>query len=232
MKPGRRRVARNLVIAACAGGGGLVVAWLLRSGQPSFRASVATADVGLTLLAITLVLGPINVLTGRPNPVSTHLRRDLGIWGGLISLAHVVIGLQRHMKGRWWLYFTFPGRSGRLFGLRYDIFGLTNWIGLAATLVVAVLICISSDAALRRLGTSRWKWLQRSNYVLFLGVVVHGFFYQSVSGGHKAARASVLAATALGVVIFQTLGVRRVHALAKSVTGHPGRDERTARPGR
>jgi sulfoxide reductase heme-binding subunit YedZ len=40
---------------------------------------MATAYVSLALLAATLVTGPINLLRRRPNPVSTDLRRDLGI---------------------------------------------------------------------------------------------------------------------------------------------------------
>lgn len=65
-----------------------------------FGLSVATAYAGLLLRAITLLLGPWNVLRGRPNPVSTDVRRDVGIWAGILSLAHVVFGLQVHMRGR------------------------------------------------------------------------------------------------------------------------------------
>lgn len=207
---------RNLLIAASGTAAAWGIAWLVGFRTGSFAASLATAYVGLALLAVTLLLGPFNVLLGRANPLSTHLRRDLGIWAGVFSLAHVVIGLRRHMSGRWWLYFTFPDLRGRLFGIRYDAFGTTNWIGLAATVIIAVLILISSDVALRRLGTTRWKWIQRWNYVLFLGVVVHGFVYQELEGLDRTVRASALAAVFLLVAVLQALGARRVRRLRTS----------------
>jgi DMSO/TMAO reductase YedYZ heme-binding membrane subunit len=56
-------------------------------------------------------------------------------------------------------------------------FGWGNWTGLAGLLIVAGLLALSSDAALRKLKAKNWKRLQRLNYVLFALVVVHAFFY-------------------------------------------------------
>ena len=85
---------------------GLAPAYVIvRSPNPVFRWSMATAYVGLALLGATLVTGPLNILRRRPNPVSTDLRRDLGIWAGVLAVAHFLIGLQVHMKHRYlyWL---------------------------------------------------------------------------------------------------------------------------------
>jgi sulfoxide reductase heme-binding subunit YedZ len=49
--------------------------------------------------------------------------------------------------------------------------------GLAALVIVAGLLALSSDAALRKLKAKSWKRLQRLNYVLFVLVVVHALFY-------------------------------------------------------
>src|ERR1044072_5360568 len=47
------------------------------------RLSLATAYVGLAFLGGSLLTGPWNILRGSANPLSTDLRRGLGIWAGL-----------------------------------------------------------------------------------------------------------------------------------------------------
>lgn len=143
---------------------------------------MATAYVGLALLAVTLLLGPLNVLRGRPNPVSTDLRRDIGIWAGLVAAVHVVVGLQVHAIGEPWLYFLWPAAEWRWLPFRYDIAGLANYTGLASTLVLLLLLALSNDRSLRRLGAARWKFWQRWNYLAFVLVALHGVVYQRIEG--------------------------------------------------
>lgn len=139
--------------------------------------SMGTAYAGLALLGFTLLVGAINVLRSRPNPTSSDLTRDAGITATLVTLVHVGVGLFVHM-GNPLLYFFFPPGEERLIPLRYDPFGLTNWLGLAATLILIILFATSNDLSLRKLGKRRWKTLQRMNYFLFGGVALHGIVYQ------------------------------------------------------
>jgi sulfoxide reductase heme-binding subunit YedZ len=141
---------------------------------------MATAYAALGLLAATLAVGPLRVLRARPNPVSTDLRRDLGIWCALVGLAHTIVGSQVHLRGRWWAYFVFPADQPHRVPVRYDAFGATNYAGLAAALVLLVLLAISNDAALRRLGTRRWKRVQRWTYAVAALVALHGAIYQTL----------------------------------------------------
>jgi hypothetical protein len=67
--------------------------------------------------------------------------------------------------------------DGILDGARRLPFGWGNWTGLAATVVVLVLLVTSNDAALRILKARRWKLLQRVNYLFIVLVVLHAFFY-------------------------------------------------------
>lgn len=133
--------------------------------------SLATGYVGAALLAITLSLGAWKILRGRSNPVSTDLRRDIGIWCGIFSLVHVAFGLNVHMKS-WTLYFVTEAGN-----LRTDLFGLANYSGLAATLVIVVLLATSNDFSLTVLKSKRWKTIQRWNYFFAFLVVLHGFVY-------------------------------------------------------
>jgi sulfoxide reductase heme-binding subunit YedZ len=138
------------------------------------RLTVATGYVALALLALTLLIGPANLLLRRRNPVSSYLRRDVGAWTALFSVVHVVVSLTVHGSGQIRHFLNFFVADGS--PLR-NSFGLGNWTGLAALVIVAVLLALSSDAALRKLKARNWKRLQRLNYVLFALVIVHAFFY-------------------------------------------------------
>src|ERR687898_3461395 len=138
------------------------------------RLTTATGYVALGLLALTLLIGPANLLLRRRNPVSSYLRRDVGAWTALFSVAHVVVSLMVHGSGQIQHFLDFFVADGS--PLR-NSFGLGNWTGLGALVIVAVLLALSSDAALRRLKAKNWKRLQRLNYVLFALVIVHAFFY-------------------------------------------------------
>jgi methionine sulfoxide reductase heme-binding subunit len=145
------------------------------------RASFATAYPALALLAATLLVGPLNLLRRRPNPVSSDLRRDIGIWAGIVSLFHAVVGQCVHLRGRPWLYYIYgPTEHHHGILLRHDLFGAANYTGLFGTLLLIALLATSSDLSLRRLSAPRWKQLQRWNYAACAFVAVHAFAYQGV----------------------------------------------------
>ncbi|MBI2919166.1 MAG: ferric reductase-like transmembrane domain-containing protein [Chloroflexi bacterium] len=140
------------------------------------RFTVATSYVATGLLVLTLLIGPANLLLRRRNPVSNYLTRDVGTWAAIFSVVHVFYGLQVHGSGQILNnvldYFVAPDGSPLT-----NSFGLANWTGLAATVIVVGLLAISSDFALRKLKARTWKNLQRLNYTLFALVIVHAFFY-------------------------------------------------------
>ncbi|MFP5206790.1 MAG: hypothetical protein ACLGSH_15665 [Acidobacteriota bacterium] len=146
------------------------------------RASFSTAYPATALLAVTLLLGPWKLLRQGNHPVSSDLRRDAGIWAGILSVAHAGIGQCVHLRGRPWLYYVYSPRERHHslpgFPLRHDLFGWANWTGLAATLLVLALLATSNDLALRKMGTPGWKKLQRWNYAVFALVAFHGLAYQ------------------------------------------------------
>lgn len=169
---------------------------------------MGSAYAALTWLCGALVLGPRNVLTGRPNPVSFDLRRDMGIWAGLTALLHVVFGLQAHLRGEMWRYFfhALPNRSNPL-PLRLDLFGFANITGLIAAVILLGLLTVSNDASLRRLGGTRWKALQRWSYGAFVLVALHGAAYQ-LSAGREPVFVLVFAGLLVPVVGLQLAAIR------------------------
>ncbi len=177
----KHRVLRHHLILALVCGASLFTLYsAAHSDNVKFRCSIATGYVGLALLGATLVTGALNILSNRRNPLSTDLRRDIGIWCGSISLAHVVTGLQVHL-GNMLLYFFREGESKRLVP-RSDLFGFANYTGLIAALIVVLLLALSNDVSLRMLGRKRWKFLQRWNFAVMVLVVLHITAYQILEG--------------------------------------------------
>jgi sulfoxide reductase heme-binding subunit YedZ len=174
---GRRLLRHHLPLAAASAGLMAAILAVLPIGDPSFRLSMSTAYTGLVLLAATLAIGPLNLLLRRPNPVSSDLRRDLGLWAAGFGLAHTYFGLQVHLRAILHQQLFRPAADGtpelRLEGLTF-----ANDTGLIAALVLALLLVLSNDLALRRLGTRRWKALQRLNYAVLGLVAVHAILFQ------------------------------------------------------
>ena len=127
----QQRAARHLTIAVAAAAG-TALFWHLFSVRRDLisHLSIATAYPALFLAGAAILLGPWNVIRGRANPVSFDLRRDVGIWAGIMALVHTGIGLNVHLRGRPWLYFVDEHRH-----IRHDLFGFGNDTGLVAALL-------------------------------------------------------------------------------------------------
>ncbi|MGH7593515.1 MAG: ferric reductase-like transmembrane domain-containing protein, partial [Gemmatimonadales bacterium] len=204
----RGRVLRHVVLAAASVVVTVALIGVLHRRDLRERASIATAYVALALLAVTLALGPLNRLRGRPNPVSFNLRRDFGIWSAVMGLAHTAIGLTVHMRGRMYLYFVpEPGHPG-IAGLRADPFGAANDTGLIAAVLLLLLASISSDLALRRLGTRRWRSIQRWAYGILALTIAHAVIYQWIEK-QRLPLVLLLVALSVTTIALQLMGRRR-----------------------
>ena len=171
------------------------------------RASFATAYPALALLAATLLVGPWNVLRRAANPVSSDLRRDLGIWAGFLGVVHAAVGQFVHLRGRPWLYYVYgPGEHRH--GMRHDLFGLANYTGAFGVLLLAALFATSNDLSLKRFGTRKWKQLQRWNYAVFSLVAVHSIAFQMVEK-QKQPWVITVGICIAAALIMQIVGVMR-----------------------
>jgi len=177
-------------------------------GRHSFvpQLTVATGYVALGLLGLTLLVGPANLLLHRRGPVSNYLSRDVGTWAAIFSVVHVIVALMAHVNGSGliasFLHF-FVAEDGSLLT---NSFGLGNWTGLAALVIVVGLPAISNDFALRRLKAKLWKRLQRLNYALFALVILHAFFYGALLRA-TSPFTFLLGISVIAVLVGQTVGV-------------------------
>ena len=175
------------------------------------RASMATAYAGLAFLCLSLWLGPWNVIRRRANPVSFDLRRDVGIWAGVLAIVHTAVGLTVHLRGRMWMYFL---KRLHPVAPQTSLFGFANYAGLVATLLFCMLLVLSNDASLRWLQSCRWKSLQRWIYLAFALTVAHGIAYQVIEKRHLF-WVAVFGVLLMGVTALQLSGFVQVRAASK-----------------
>jgi sulfoxide reductase heme-binding subunit YedZ len=207
----RRLVRHYLPLLTLASLATLALTRWANSPSFAYRLSLATAFAGLGLFGASLAIGPLGVLwRGRLLPVSTDLRRDLGILAGVFSLGHAVIGLLVYTDIR--LYFLYPLADWQRtqFPLRLDTFGAANWMGLGASVVLGLLLATSGDWALRRYGARRWKRLQQLAYWAFALVIVHAVLYQRLDMHDEGPLVMALAAIAGSVIALQAAGFIKV----------------------
>jgi sulfoxide reductase heme-binding subunit YedZ len=204
----RRLLIHHLPLLALSGAG-VFLFYVMRPIRDAItRVSFATAYPALIFIAATLLIGPWNLLRGKRNPVSSDWRRDLGIWAGILSLIHTVIGQDVHLRGRPWLYYIYGSREAHVLPLRHDLFGFSNYTGLFSTLLLLLLLATSNDYALRALGTPRWKQLQRTNYFAFALAGAHAVGYQAVEK-QRIPFVAVVLATVLITAVLQATGYTR-----------------------
>lgn len=180
----------------------------IESEREIFRWSMSTAYVALILLGATAIIGPIKILLELPLQTSIYLRRDTGIWAGIIALVHVVFGLQGHVGGKFWYYFIAPPDATYNFPLRIDIFGITSYLGLGATLILILLLALSNNWSIKRYGAQRWKSLQRLSYTAIGMTLLHNIIFL-VAWKRDLMFVAMFVLVTLAVIIFQVMGYRR-----------------------
>ena len=210
-----RRFRRHFSLASVAVG----ITYLAYAATPPpdvrHRLSMGTAYAALIFLAVSLWLGPWNVLRLRPTPISFDLRRDVGIWTGILAILHSAIGMTVHLRGRMWMYFF---KRVHPVKLQTTQFGFANYTGLGAALLFLMLLAISNDLSLRAMKTMRWKSLQRWTYAAFVLTGAHGIAYQLVEKRHMP-WVVIFSGVMIGVMVGQSLGFFQIHRRNRRQSG-------------
>lgn len=212
----RRRILQHHLPLIAFSGGSVAALYFTRPYRDWVsRVSFATAYPALILLTATLMIGPWNLLRRCRNPVSSDLRRDLGIWAGLLSVLHATVGQFVHLRGRPWLYYVYgPTEHHHVIPVRHDVFGLSNFTGLFATFTILMLLATSNDFSMRALKPARWKTLQRWSYAAFVLVAIHTFGYQMGIEKQDWRFVALVALSVAVAITFQLLGIVRARSAA------------------
>jgi sulfoxide reductase heme-binding subunit YedZ len=197
------RLTNHLVLAGLTLIACLISAVFATPGQAFFETiSVGAGYIGLLLIFASLVIGPLNMLKVRKNPVNINLRRDVGIWAGITSLAHVVFAAALELSWGDSLLGFFFYKNG---APKFNLFGISDMFGLVAALVVLFLMVLSNNYFLKKLKGKNWKKMQRFNYLLF-GVALLHTLLQQVNNERGITMIVGVIALALGVMVAQAIG--------------------------
>jgi sulfoxide reductase heme-binding subunit YedZ len=169
--------------------------------------SLATGYTAALLLLATLAVTPIYRMRRRRSaPVHLPLRRSLGVQAGLFAVLHMVVSFPVHFGGDILRFFFDP--AGRLLVTR---FGLSNWLGLVATVMFVVLLLTSTDGSLRWLGGRRWKRLHLLAFVAAALTALHALGYQTFRHAWMGLTGMLLVA-AVGLVSLRLVARRALAA--------------------
>lgn len=173
----RKAILRHLLVALV--GAALVFSFAAVHAEwsPMHRWNRAIGDASLVLIALSVGIGPLARLW-RPATPLIPFRREAGIHGCLLAVAHAVIILVGWVEWDLMRLFGFEWHPQILTYVMFQHgFGLANAIGIAALILLSLLAATSSDAAMRRLGLSGWKFLQMGVLPLWWLTVAHvGYF--------------------------------------------------------
>lgn len=201
------RVTRHIFLLFISASAIAGFSWIDSELSIAGKLSVSSAYISLLLFVITIGMGPVDLWRNKKMPLSSYLRRDLGIWAALLGIFHTVAGLQVHLGGKFWHYFIYPSDQVHLVPIRYDFFGLTNHLGLLSTLVMIVLLMLSNNRSIKRMGTKKWKNWQRSAYLLVVFLPLHGVIYQVLENRLGSVYSLLLGVMALVAVSLQVSGI-------------------------
>lgn len=135
----------------------------------------AFADVSLVYLMIIILLGPLAKLV---KSVTRWLvwRRELGIWTGIMAFIHVLIILDGWVE--WELFRFFYIFSPMLNEwVIHPGFALGNIVGIVGLIYVFLLMLVSNDYSIRKLGQKAWNYIQQRAHVYYLLVILHTFYF-------------------------------------------------------
>lgn len=170
-------VIRHALIAGI-GMGFVTVFWFSRlEWNAEMRLWRAMGDAAFLMLFLALAGGPLARLWLRAASL-VKWRRELGIWFVFLALVHAFLIWDGWAQ---WDILRFLGYEyieplGRMVRLEPG-FGLANLLGVVALSWGLVLLATSSDRMMRALGSSTWKWIQSSAYIIFYLVALHVTYY-------------------------------------------------------
>jgi DMSO/TMAO reductase YedYZ heme-binding membrane subunit len=109
---GPRRAMTHLLLGGMTIALFLLIAILIPTDKQGRFLVVALGYFSLLLIFVTLLIGPLNLLRLRRNPVNIDLRRDIGIWAGITGSLHVLLVFRGTvLNGQILLYFVITQRE-------------------------------------------------------------------------------------------------------------------------
>lgn len=209
-----RFAKRFAIVNACVPA--LILAWDATRHQLGVNdvnfAIRTTGLIGLILIVLALVVTPLRALTGWNRLIA--MRRNLGVIGFFYLAAHFLI------------FFWFDRQHSLTSTLTEIVMRKYLWFGTLALVLMAPLALTSTDAMVERLGSRRWKRLQRLSYVIAIAAAVHYYMLVKSDVRQPLWFAGIIGALLAYRAVAHYVGLRReVRAARAKVTTAP-----TAKP--
>ncbi len=142
------------------------------------RVSFLTAYLFMILMMVVLAIGPLRALrTGRA-VFNSHLRRDVAIWLAISGMLHVYAGTVQSMTPLYVGTFVQIGPDASAVALRQELFSWGTIAGLAILVFLLLLLALSNDVSIIRIGKRWWKRMHRTTYAVFVLTIAHGVAFQ------------------------------------------------------
>ncbi len=177
------------------------------------RLSIVSAYSCLVCLSVALLIGPRQAIRFGKPIVNHYLRRDLGIWGAVWGFGHFYLAMLLSMNNEYLERFVYADDLPFAEATQYLLYSAGTIAGFLVGVVFIVLLGLSNDWSLRRLGRRKWKRMQRLAYVAFGLIMVHGFAFQLIEsrqlalvGGMAVAGAMVVFAQFAGRIAVKKAG--------------------------
>jgi sulfoxide reductase heme-binding subunit YedZ len=200
---GFQRIITHLLLGGMTVTLYLLIGFFAPEGKQVGVLIIALGYLSLLLIGVTMIIGPINLLRSRRNPVNIDVRRDIGIWAGIAGCWHVLLVVRGTVLNGQILHYFLQANG---FGLQLNIYGFSNDTGLFATILLLLLLAFSNAASLRFLKGKWWKRIQRLTYLLALLAVAHTFGYQYLNGRGELLFVAVIILSVL-VLACQACGI-------------------------
>ncbi|MEI7556725.1 ferric reductase-like transmembrane domain-containing protein [Candidatus Chlorohelix sp.] len=197
------RFTTNMYLAGVTLIGCIIASLIAAQGQSVIETlTLGTGYIGLLLVMVTLVMGPLNMLKVRKNPVNMISRRDVGIWAALNIIAHVLFTFALQISWGSSVLGLFLNDDG---SIKTNLFGISDIFGLIGAITILFLLVLSNNYFLKKLKGKNWKNMQRFNYLLFAVALVHTLT-QQINTGRGLLMSFVVIALAATVIVAQSIG--------------------------
>jgi DMSO/TMAO reductase YedYZ heme-binding membrane subunit len=172
------RLKNHLALALLCIGGLGVAAISGPAATAADRLSIVSAYQCLLLLGLALLIGPASVLRNERLVVNSYVRRDTGIWAASTGLLHFYLANVLSMNYEYLGTYVENAAQLPTAAVRSTLYNSGTISGYIIAVLFIVLLTLSSDWMVRKVGLKWWKRIQRLSYLAFILTCIHAFEFQ------------------------------------------------------
>ncbi len=174
--------------------------------------SIVSAYLCLFLLGAALLIGPFHAFREGKPLGNSYIRRDIGIWAALNGLLHFYLANVLSMNYEYLGIYVENSPVPPSPEIRSELYSWGTILGYVIAVLFIVLLTLSNDWMVRKVGLKWWKRIQRLSYLGFLFTCAHAFVFQVLESRETLWIVVILLVTVL-VLIGQGYGFATVKRL-------------------